>query len=174
MRRARVALARGRRCPCTARPPARRRRRRRRRNFARRVVYTMLCIALGVHAACLLHFLRARLRGPPPPSAPFARGPPRTHCTHRQLGGARHGPRVHIMVYTQIPTFPAVQPARARPSSARRRRPPSPPPSRRAARRATPAHRHRPAAPPLTAAAALLITPTARRRAAQHCISCGS
>ena len=144
MRRARVALARGRRCPCTARPPARRRRRRRRRNFARRVVYTMLCIALGVHAACLLHFLRARLRGPPPPSAPFARGPPRTHCTHRQLGGARHGPRVHIMVYTQIPTFPAVQPARARarqvPAAGARRAPlpPAAPPA---------------APPPLTATA---------------------
>ena len=174
MRRARVALARGRRCPCTARPPARRRRRRRRRNFARRVVYTMLCIALGVHAACLLHFLRARLRGPPPPSAPFAR--PAAHPLHAPAArrGAAWPPRAHHGVYPNPDISCSTASARARPSSARRRRPPSPPPSRRAARRATPAHRHRPAAPPLTAAAALLITPTARRRAAQHCISCGS
>ena len=62
--------------------------------------------------ACCIFCARGSgaLPRPPPPS----RGPPRTHCTHRQLGGARHGPRVHIMVYTQIPTFPAVQPARAR------------------------------------------------------------
>ena len=36
--------------PGTARAPARRRRRRRRRNFARLDMYTMVCIALGVHA----------------------------------------------------------------------------------------------------------------------------
>ena len=92
--------------------------------------------------ACCIFCARGSgaLPRPPPPS----RGPPRTHCTHRQLGGARHGPRVHIMVYTQIPTFPAVQPARARarqvPAAGARRAPlpPAAPPA---------------APPPLTATA---------------------
>lgn len=66
-----------------------RRRRRRRRYFARRTMYTMVCVALGVHVACLLHSLRTRLLRPPlalcPPSRPAAHHP---HAPAARRGAA--------------------------------------------------------------------------------------
>ena len=110
-------------------------------------VYRALCAS----SSCLLQRLRARGSGALPSPSAFPRGRPRTRCTRRQLGGARHGP-----AYTARCTHKSRDPA-AQPRAAARRRPPPAPPAPPAAApptaRQAPASRRRPAAAAARAAA---------------------